>query len=1047
MNAISSWSIRNPIPTIVLFIALTLAGMMAFGRLRLNNTPDMDIPTVSVAVTRAGAAPSELETQLARVVEDAVAGLGNVDHIRTTLTEGSAIIRVEFAIGTDVERATDDVRNAVSQIVPELPADVEEPVVQRIDATDNAILTFVVAAPQMSPEALSWFIDNDIAKVVLTASGVSKISRAGGVDREIRIRLDPDRLMALGITATELSQKLKTVNTDQPGGRVTLGTGEQTIRTLGSVSSIEQLAATSIALKDGRTVRLSDLGRIEDSWGEIRQRARLNNREVVAFSVYRSVASSEVGVAHAVRAKVASLQGQHPGVKIIEVTSSTDWVEEGYEAAIEALWIGALLAVLVVWLFLRDFRATLLSSVALPLSLIPTFAVMYVLNQSLNNITLLAIALVVGVLVDDAIVEIENIVRHMREKGRSAYDAAMEAADEIGFAVVATTFTIVAVFLPVGFMGGIPGQFFRAFAIAVCCSVLFSLIVARMLTPLMGAYLLRAGGQEQDQPFWMPAYLSVLRRALRHRWITFALGLAFCAASMSLIPFIPTSFMPSADRGRSVLSIELAPGSTLAETDALAMRAASMLRAEPEVASIYTAIGAEVSSGFGGGSSGSVNKATVTINLKPGGERRLSQQDFETKMAPKLGSLPGARVRFGADGQSGAKIQIALLSEDPAALDTAVDRLVRDMRNLTQLANPASTSALSQPELHITPKPDKAASLGVTTSDIAQTADIATVGDNDRNLPKFDLPGRQIAIRVMLEEAALNDPSRIASLPVATSAGVVPLGSVADISYGSGPTQITRLDRRRSATVEAELVGVTTGEASRLMRGLPAMTSLPSAVLEQASGDIERMQELTSNFALAMSSGVMLVYLVLVLLFRGFLQPVTILTALPLSFGGAFALLLATGSSFSMSALIGLLMLMGIAAKNSILLVEYAIAAREDGQLSRNEALIDAAGKRARPILMTTVAMIAGMLPIALGLGADAETRAPMAIAVIGGLISSTLLSLLYVPAIYTLVDDLEGRIGRTLGHLLPEEHRSDVRRHAAKETDVTDPVQLLPRV
>jgi HAE1 family hydrophobic/amphiphilic exporter-1 len=1021
MNAISSWSIRNPIPTIVLFIALTLAGLLGFAKLRLNNTPDMDIPTISVTVARPGAAPSELETQVARIVEDAVAGLGNVEHIRTTLTEGSASIMVEFAIGTDTDRATDDVSNAVAQIVASLPSDAQEPIVRRVDATDNAIVAFVVDAPGMQPDALSWFIDNDVAKAVLGAPGVSKISRAGGVDREIRIRLDPDRLMALGISATEVSQTLKTVNTDQPGGRVTLGSGEQTIRTLGSVTTIEALAATSIALSDGRTVRLSDLGRIDDSWGEVRQRARLDNREVVGFSVYRSVGSGEVAVAHAVRAKVAALQAARPDITITEVTSSTDWVEEGYEAAVEALLIGGALAVLVVWLFLRDVRATLVSSAALPLSLIPSFGVMYLLNQSLNNITLLAIALVVGVLVDDAIVEIENIVRHMREKGRSAYDAAMEAADEIGFAVVATTFTIVAVFVPVLFMGGIPGQFFYAFAVAVCCSVLFSLLVARMLTPLMSAYLLRPPSTEvEDEPFWMPVYLAVLKRALHHRWITFCLGLCFFAASMALIPFIPTSFMPSADRGRSMLSIELAPGATLAQTDAITRQATDILMAEPEVASVYAAIGTQASLGPGGGtSSGSVRKATVTVNLNPRGTRALSQQAFEAEIGPKLQSLAGARVQFGADGQSGAKIQIALLSDDPAALAATVDALVRDMRTVPSLANPVSSSALSQPELHIRPKPDKAAALGVTTMEIARTADIATLGDSDRNLPKFNLPDRQINIRLMLEEDARNNANRIASLPVSTGSGVVPLGSVADLSYGAGPTQISRLDRRRSATVEAELIGATAGEANASVHALPAMANLPATVSEQASGDIERVQELTTNFVLAMSSGVVLVYLVLVLLFRDFFQPLTILTALPLSFGGALSLLLVTGHAFSISALIGLLMLMGIAAKNSILLVEYAIVARDGDRLSRGDALIDAARKRARPILMTTVAMVAGMLPIALGIGADAETRAPMAIAVIGGLISSTLLCLLYVPAVYTIVDDLDRIAARLLGRLV----------------------------
>jgi HAE1 family hydrophobic/amphiphilic exporter-1 len=1023
VNGISSWSIRNPVPTLVLFIVLTLAGLVGYGRLRQNNTPDMDIPTIIVTVTQPGAAASELETQVARIVEDAVAGLGNVEHTRTTLTEGAATITVEFAMGVDVDRATNDVRNAVSAITGDLPADVDEPIVQRLDATDNAIVTFVVDAPAMMPDEVSWFVDNDVAKAVLSAKGVSKISRAGGVDKEIRVRLDPDRLLALGATATEVSQKLKTLNLDQPGGRTTLGSGEQTVRTLGSVSSLDELASTAIPLADGRVVRLSELGRVETSWAEPRQRARLDGREVIGFSVYRSVGSSEVDVAHAARARVVALAAAHPGVTIKEVTSSTDWVEEGFDAAMEALWLGALLAVFVVWLFLRDWRATLISSAALPLSLIPTFALMQLLDQSLNNITLLAIALVVGILVDDAIVEIENIVRHMRQSGRTAYQAAIEAADEIGLAVVATTFTIVAVFGPVAFMAGIPGQFFRAFAIAVCGSVLFSLLVARMLTPLMGAYLMKAAGHQGDEPFWVPAYLRLLGAALRHRWITLALGLAFFAASVSLIPLIPTDFMPAADRGRSSLSIELPPGATLDDTDKAVLRATGILRGHPEVASVYAAIGTETSSGPGGASSsGEVRSATLTVTLKPRSERELSQQQVEAKTGPELRSIPGVRVQFGADGQSGAKIKVALVSDDPVALSRTVDSLLREMRGVAGLANPTSSSSLTQPEVHITPKLDKAAALGITTATLAETADIATVGDVDSKLPKFDLADRQIAIRVMLEESARSDLARLASLPVTNGTITVPLSSVADIGFGSGPSEITRLDRSRTASIEAELIGLTVGEADALIDALPTMRNLPKGVSKRAAGDVERMQELFSSFGLAIGSGIVLMYLVLVLLFRDFLQPLTILTALPLSVGGALGLLLLSGHSFSMSALIGILMLMGIAAKNSILLVEYAIAARTGSGLARSPALIDAARKRARPIVMTTIAMVAGMLPIALGYGADAETRAPMAIAVIGGLMSSTVLSLLYVPAIFSIIDDLSSMLGAILGRLVARE-------------------------
>ncbi|MCZ7594926.1 MAG: efflux RND transporter permease subunit [Hyphomicrobium sp.] len=535
MNQISAWAIRNPVPTIVLFLLLSLAGGVCFAKLRINNMPDTDIPTVTVTVTRSGAAPTEMETQVTRLVEDSVAGLGNVDHIRSTVNEGSSSTNVEFALGTNIDRATDDVRNAVQSIRANLPSDVLEPTVRRVDNTGQPILTFVVSAPTMAPDELSWFIDNDIAKALLSAKGVSSIARAGGVDREIRVRLDPDRLMAFGATASEISQKLKAQNINQPGGRLTLGNAEQAIRTVGSAADVEALGATRLALSDGRTVKLSDLGPVESSWAEPRQRARFNNDEVIGFSVYRSVGTGEVAVADSVRAKVAAFASAHPEVSIREVTSSTPWVMEGYDAALEALVVGAVLAVAVVWLFLRDVRATLVSSVALPLSLLPTFGVMYLLNQSLNNISLLGIALVVGILVDDAIVEIENIVRHMRQSGKSAYEAAMEAADEIGLAVVATTFSIIAVFAPVGFMPGIPGQIFKAFAIAVCTSVFFSLVVARMLTPLMGAYLMRADRHEPDEARWVPPYLRLLNWTLRWRWLTVASGIV-------LLPFRCRSF-------------------------------------------------------------------------------------------------------------------------------------------------------------------------------------------------------------------------------------------------------------------------------------------------------------------------------------------------------------------------------------------------------------------------------------------------------------------------------------------------------------------------
>jgi HAE1 family hydrophobic/amphiphilic exporter-1 len=1017
MTNMSAWAIRNPVATIVLFILLTLAGVVSFSKLRLNAMPDIDVPVVTVNVAWIGAAPTEVETQITSVVEDSVAGLGNANRVRSSVNEGMSFSSVEFAIGTDIDRATNDVRNAVVSIRSKLPQGVLDPVIQRVEAAQQAILTFIVDAPGVPPDDLSWFVDSDVARAVLAVPGVARVSRSGGVEAEISVRLDPDRLAAFGLTANEVSDLIKAQNINQPGGRATLGSSEQAIRTVGSVPDVASLRDTRFAFSDGRSIKLSDLGTIDHSWAEPRQRARFDNREVVSFSVFRAVGSGEVAVAQAVRKRISELAARYPKMKIVEVTSSVDVVIEGYDAAIEALLIGAMLAVLVVWLFLRDFRATLISGLALPLSLIPTFAIMYVLNQSLNNISLLGIALVVGILVDDSIVEIENIVRHIRESGKSVYDAAIEAADEIGLAVVATTFAIIAVFLPVGLMPGIPGQFFKAFSIAVCSAVFFSLVVARLLTPLMAAYLLRGDTNEQREPAWVSAYVRTLQWTLRRRWITVVAGPVFVLATLPLVLHLPADFMPTADRGRSILTVELAPGATLEETDAATRKIVGVFKVRPEVASVFSTIGAQISSVSGPGdlttSIGEVRKATVTINLVPRGERTLSQQAFETAMFSELFRVAGARARFGGDGASAATIQISLLSDEAALLSASAERLARDMRSTPGFRSVTVNGSLARPELQIIPKKDKAAALGVSTTTIARTVNIATVGDIEQNLAKFSLDVRQIPIRVMLDEAGRKDLSRLSILQVPAFEKPVPLSSVADFVLGAGSIQIDRLDRTRSETVEAQLTGLTVGEAEDLVAKMPSIRVLSPSVIQKPAGDSERMEELFNSFTLAISTGVVLLFIVLALLFNGFIQPMTILTALPSSLAGAFGLLLLTQTSISLPVLIGILTLMGIAAKNSILLVEYVIVARRDRGLERAEALMEAARKRARPIVMTTLAMAAGMLPIALGIGAESERRAPMAIAIIGGLISSTILSLIYVPAFFTVMDDCERWISR----------------------------------
>ncbi|RAK51060.1 efflux RND transporter permease subunit [Phenylobacterium deserti] len=1012
MRNISSWAIRNPIPIILLFLLLTLAGLVAFKSMRINNNPDVDLPLVVVSAARPGAAPSELETQVTRLIEDAVAGLGQIRHINSDVGDGYSSTLIEFELGVDHEKVTNDVRNAMAQLRAALPQDMQEPSVTRIDISGDPLITYMVKAPSMTPEQRSWFVDNDVSKTLLGIRGVGEVNRIGGVDREIAVELDPDRLSALGVTAAQVSQALTGTNADLPGGRVTVAGSERTIRTLGAASSVEQLRETRVPLGGGRSVRLAELGQVKDSWAEPRTRARYDGQEVVTFNMVRSRGASEVQTAEKVRKAVEKLDAEHPELTIEELTSNVKYIEESYIASMEALLIGAGLAVLVVFVFLRDWRATFIAAVAMPLSLIPTFAVLGPMGQSLNGVTLLALSLTVGILVDDAIVEIENIVRHMRS-GKAPYAAAMEAADEIGLAVVATTLTIVAVFAPTGFMPGVVGQFFKAFALAACVSVLFSLVVARLLTPLMGAYMLKAHGHEDREPGWMPAYLRALDWSLNHRWVVFVAGIVLLGSSFLLVPKLPFEFQPPADRGRAPFSIELQPGATLDETDAIAQRVTRELLARPEVTGVYVSIG-----------SNGVNRGTVNADLVPKGER-MGQQEFSRMMVDKFAEIPGARIGAGSGNgggpSDGGSYTLRLLSDNGPQLEAAARRVEAEMRNVPGLAHVVNTASIARPEIVVTPRPEQAALAGVSVAAISQAVRVATIGDVDQNLPKYNLGDRQIPIRLRLTEQGRGELAVLQDLKLPTAnGGSVPLSSVADIRFAAGPSHIERQDRSRVATITAELNGIAVGEAAKRVHALPSVRNLPAGVREVPAGDAEFIQEMLSGFALAFITGLLLMYMVLVLLFRGFAQPVTIMAALPLAIVGAFALLVLAGSSFSISTLIGILMLMGIAAKNSILLVEYAIMAMSQG-MPRRDALMDAARKRARPIVMTTVAMAAGMAPVAVGFGADTEFRAPMAIAVIGGLITSTLLSLLYVPVIFTFMDQLKNfgmkRLHRWMGH------------------------------
>jgi multidrug efflux pump subunit AcrB len=1007
MQNISADAIRKPIPPIIIFVLLTFAGLLGFHKLGINQFPDVDIPMVTVSVAQPGAAPAELETQVTRIVENAVATVGDVSHIMSTMSDGMSSTMIEFQFGKNLDRAVNDVRDAVTRVRGDLPGDIEEPVITRVTTSGAPIMTYTVKAPGKTPAELSWFVDNEVAKTLLSVPGVGQIKRVGGVDREVRIVLQPQRLSAYGTTAAEISRQLRDININMPGGKAQLGGKEQSIRTLGGATSVEALRGLQIGLRDGRTVRLSDLGEVVDGFADPAQDAFVGDERVVAFQVMRGIGSSSVSVARLVEQAVAKMATEHSAVEVKLFNSTVDFTKESYAASIEALVLGALLAVIVVWCFLRDWRATLISAVAMPLSVIPTFFFMHWLGFTLNLITLLGLSLVVGILVDDAIVEVENIVRHMR-MGKSALRAALDAADEIGLAVVATTLAIVAVFVPVAFMSGVPGQFFRQFGISVAVAVLISLAVARLITPIMGAYLLKPhGAQAPDGPV-MRRYLALVQWGLAHRKLAILSGVLLLVGSVSIGRFLQSGFIPASDRAMSTISFELPPGTALAETSAAAARARQVIGRHPEVKGILTTLGngAQLDV-MGTSTNGEARAGNFTVSLVPPSKRSVSQRQFEKRIEAELREIPGFRFRFGG-AESGEVLDVVLVSDNPKLLEQSAERLEREMRGIPGVGNPAAGSGLRRPEVLVQPDLVRAADLGVTVTDIAATVRVATIGDASAQLPKFQLDERSLPIRTQLALPAREDLDTLKLLHVPAADGrSVTLDTVAQLQMGSGPAQITRFDRRRSVSIKADVAGAPLGTITQAIKNLPAIKELPAEVKQAEYGDTERMKQLFADFGVAMIAGVLLVYCVLVLLFHDFAQPLTIMAALPLSIGGALGLLLITGEAMSLPATIGILMLMGIVTKNSILLVEYALVAREKGA-SRREAMLDACSKRARPIVMTTVAMGAGMLPIALKIGADADFRAPMAIAVIGGLITSTVLSLFYVPVVFTYVDDLK---------------------------------------
>ncbi|KHL24613.1 transporter [Croceibacterium mercuriale] len=1133
---ISAWSIRNPLVPILAFMGLMLAGIVAFMSMDVQNNPDIELPVVISVISQPGAAPTEIENQITQRVEAAVQTLDGVENIYSTAEEGASVTSIEFALGTDIAQAVNEVKANIDQIRGELPDGILEPQIYRQQTSSEPIVFFGVAADDMTIEQLSWFIDDTVTKRLLTVPGLAEVSRNGGVDREILVILDPQRLQGLGVTASQVNAALRQLNLNAAGGEAEIAGSRQSVRVLGNAQDVFELSQTQIALGDGRTVKLSDIARVSDAYGEISSLAKINGRQVVTFGITRARGESDVSVYDGAAEVLKALQTENPGIRFTRLFTEVDYTRQQYDSSINAMIEGAVLAVIVVLIFLRDWRATVIAALAIPLSAIPTFWFMDMLGFTLNSLSLLALGLVAGVLVDDAIVEIENIVRHMR-MGKSAFQASIDAADEIGLAVVATTMSIVAVFLPVGLMPGIAGQFFKNFGLTVVVSVLISLLVARMITPMIAAYFLKAEGHaEHGGGRWMDVYMRALAwsidrtsadRRLRalgptgefhRRWLPIAallfglVGLAFLAGAgaviggavaaapglvdmkawVGLFGFLPdvlartlafvvliaglglllaaaglagwlaarlmllgtdmlarmfghgfrdwylhrrgrfgarmmdhrvwmigtgaaalvmtgllgmnlpSQFFPNSDSDFSRISVTMVPGTTLRQTESVIDSIANRMREEPEVLLAM----------------GIVREGEGSVRLVFREDRARTSLEFERELAPALQQFPDARVNFqdpqgGGGGGSGRAINVMLSGSDTTVLEQAAAKLAEQMRGVPGVIAPRVEADLQRPELIVTPREDLAASLGVTTSALSQAIRIATLGDIDQNAARFSLSNRQVPIRVRLNETDRRDISNIRNLPVPTAGGgSVPLERVADISFGAGPTAIERVNQDRRVFVSADIApGFASGDVKPVIDRLPIMQNLPTGVSNAPVGSDEWQADMISNFAIALVSGILLVFAVLVLLYRRLVSPLVNMASLALAPLGGLLLLTAIGQPMSLPVFIGMLMLFGIVGKNSILLIDFAIEEMEAGG-DKQAAIMEAGHKRAQPIIMTTVAMTAGMIPTALSLGGDGAWRAPMGTVVIGGLLLSTLLTLIIVPAGFSLADGLEKRLG-----------------------------------
>lgn len=1026
---LSSVAVKRPVFTVMIMVGLLVLGLVGFRRLGSDLFPDVSFPAVVVTVPYPGASPEEAETLVTKPLEESVVSINGIDRVRSFSREGSSTVFVLFELGVDIAEAANEVRERISQVRYKLPDEAKEPIVSRFDVSASPILTYTLRGSESLSE-LRHYAEDVIAPALEQVAGVAAVEVTGGAEREIRVLLDRPKMDALGLTLGGLVARLTAENLNVPAGHFDEGTREVSVRTVGEYQSTDQIRDVIVATaKDGSVVRLSDVASVDDDFAELRTQVRVNGKEGVVFSIRKQSGKNTVEVSDAVKEKLAVVERSFPkGWATAPIIDLSRFIKNSVEQVEEHIALGGLMAILIILVFMMDLRSTLISAVALPTSVIGTFFAMYLLGYTLNMMSLLALSLAIGLLIDDAVVVRENIFKHI-ERGKPPLQAALDGTQEVALSVFATTLTIVAVFMPVAFVGGMVGQFFRQFGVTISVAVMLSLFVAFTLDPMLSSRFSKVKHPgDKDHFHFLKApfewafremeltYAAMLDWSLRHKLVVGLLSLGGLFLMGFASSLMGSEFVNSEDRGQFVVEAELDAGTSLTETSRLSDLAEKKMLEHPQVTTVFSTVGVD----------GEPNKVKWRVVTTPKPERDVNIQDI--KAAGRLAALtiPGARVTaadppFVEGAATEAPIMINVRGETYPEIEAGARKIETILKSTPGVSDIQVRYSPGRPELQVKVDRHKAADRGLGLAEVAMSLRTAMDGAEAGHLRDGD---DEVPIRVQLSEAYRKDQDSLAGLTLQTPSGAVKLADIANFERLEGPQVIERENRQRQITIWATPAGRPLGDVAAEFEPAIAKADLgPVSVVYD--GQLRLMHETNTNMLLALLLGVVFIYLVLASQFESFIHPFTIMLTLPLALVGGVLGLFLTKNTMAMGALIGIVLLMGLVTKNAILLIDRAIVRVRDHGEPPAQAIREAGPERLRPILMTSAAMVLGMLPTAVSNAEGSEFRAPMAIAVIGGVVSSTLLSLLVVPVFYLAIENVKGFLSRKVrGRNRPNTHR-----------------------